>query len=270
MTKKSSLFEPRRQSGYAIIMILLKFARLLVRQLWPILLIAVVNRGSSWDTWFMVVILAIGFFSLVGSIVAYFKFYYLIQGDQLHIDKGLFKRTSLDIPFDRIQTVDFEQNVIHQIFNVVRVNIDSAGTKGSEISFDALTMEDANELRDYILSQKAEILGDEIDETVQEEQELILRLDEMDLLKIGISQNHLRTAGILFGAMWALGENISQIFGRDIYEVIGEEAEGFIRGSFILILIIIPIFPYYFICHHPVQDGSSGLRPAVYQDITRF
>lgn len=242
MTRKNSLFTPQRQSGYAIVIILLKFIRMLIRQLWPLLLVLFVNRSDKVGFWISVVAIAIGGLSLIGSVIAYFKFYYFVEGDNLRIDKGLFRRTSIDLPFERIQTVDFEQNVIHQVFNVVRVNIDSAGTKGNEISFDALSLDNANELRDYILAQKAELVGEDEEASIEKEpDDLIVQLSDMDLVKIGIGQNHLRTAGIILAAIWALAENISQALGRDIYEMVGEEAENIVRGSIFILLLLIPI-----------------------------
>jgi putative membrane protein len=242
--KKNSLFEPQRQSIFAIILILLKLIRVLVRQVWPIALILVVNRGDNLRLWLVLIVAAIGIFSLIGSVISYLKFTYFIKDDQLHITKGLLRRTNTDLPFERIQTVDFEQNVIHQIFNVVRVNVDSAGSKGSEVSFDALDMEQARALRDFILAQKASQKTTEITDEIRHEkaEELILHLSPGDLVKIGISQNHLRTAAIIFGAMWALLDNINQAFDTDIVELASNQAEMLVTGSIILVLIAIPVF----------------------------
>ena len=244
MTKKSSsLFTPQRQSVFAIILILIKFTRMLIKQLWPLILVLIFNRGDKFEFWLGVVSIGAGAFTIVSSVIAYFKFYYYIDDENLNIDKGLFSKTSLNLPFERIQSVDFEQTIVHQLFNVVQVNIDSAGTKGNEISFDALTKEQATELREYIMARKATLAGPEEHEAlVDEREEIILRLTERDLVKIGISQNHLRTAGIIFAAIWALAENIGQALNRDIYEEIGDGAEAYIEGSFIVILIAIPIF----------------------------
>lgn len=241
--RKSDLFEPQRQSIFAIILILLKFLRSLVRQLWPILLILLFNRDQSTYMLVGLGVAVVSGLSLVASIVAYFKFYFFIRDDQLYIEKGLFRRLKVNIPFSRIQTIDFEQNVIHQFFDVVRVNIDSAGTKGNEISFDALEKERAAMLRDYILAQKAE--DDDVTRTEQEAPkpaEIILRLSPSDLLKIGVSQNHLRTAGIIFAAAWALLENLSNVFGDEVYTRVQDELSMLITGSLILVLIAIPVF----------------------------
>lgn len=242
--KKNSLFAPQRQSIFAIILILFKMVRILIRQIWPLALILVVNRGDNLQLYLWLIVTAVAVFSLTGSIISYFKFTYYIKDNHLHIEKGLLRRTTLDVPFERIQTVDFEQTVVHQVFSVVRVNVDSAGSKGSEISFDALEMEQAEALRDFILAQKASIIGTDTaeDAPLDEPAELIVHLSPKDLVKIGISQNHLRTAGIIFGAMWALMDNIGQAMDLDILDLVTEEAEAFILGSFILVLIAIPVF----------------------------
>jgi len=241
--KKSDLFHSQRQSPWAIILILLRFARLMVRQLWPLLLIIVLNRGDKVELWIGIVTAVFATVSLVGSALSYFRFYYYVDEEQLHIEKGLLRRVSIDIPFARIQTVDFEQNLIHQFLKVVQVNIDSAGSKKEEISFDALSLADARQLRDYIMAQKAEFHP--TDENTVEEvetEELILQLTPYDLLKIGISQNHLRTAGIIFAAAWALLDNINQALDINLYEILTERIGLLITGSLILLLIAIPAF----------------------------
>lgn len=242
--KRNSLFEPQRQSIYAIILILIKFIKLLIKSLWPMLIILFVNFEDAFSIWVTIGTILIGVIAFISSAISYYKFKYYIKDNQLLIERGLLRKTSLNLPFERIQTVDFEQSIIHQILRVVRVNIDSAGAKGSEISFDALSMDQAKELRDYILAQKASTVKSThfIVHRPEETEELILQLTPKDLLKIGISQNHFRTAGIIFAAMWALMDNVNQVLEMDIAEMISQEAETFILGSFILILIFIPVF----------------------------
>ena len=68
-------------------------------------------------------------------------------------------------------------------------------------------------IRDYILEQKREIIGnnplsddasDESEEIIVDKKpdELILQLSITDLLKVGISQNHIKTAFIIMGIGW--------------------------------------------------------------------
>ncbi|MDX1409380.1 MAG: PH domain-containing protein, partial [Saprospiraceae bacterium] len=227
---------------FAILLILLKFIRTFVRQLWPVLVVILVGRSDGIQFYAITLVVVVGVLSLVSSLISYYRFFYHIEGDQLYIDKGLLRRTKLNIPFDRIQTIDFEQNVVHQALNVVRVKIDSAGTKDNEISFDALEIDQARQLRDYILAQKEEAGEFVLDQEDATPEQVILHLSPGDLLKIGISQNHFRTAGIIFAAAWALLENLDQVLEQDLFERVQEEAAVVLQGSLIVVLIAIPVF----------------------------
>ena len=47
MEEISNLHHPQRQSPKAVILILLKYMRIIVRQMWPILLIVLINPTSG-------------------------------------------------------------------------------------------------------------------------------------------------------------------------------------------------------------------------------
>ena len=226
--EKESIFTPQRQSKAAIIIILLKFIKVLARQLWPIILVILFNRKGNLDIWLGMIVAVISLTTLTGSIIAYFKFYYFVEGGELNVRKGVLKKTSLNVPFERIQSVDFEQNIIHQLFNVVSVKIDTAGSAGSELSIDAISRERADELRDYILKQRKAIKEEQDEEGVIEDEafdkeaanNLILALTPIDLLKVGVSQNHLRTALIILAFFFTIGGELESIWNIDLVDEI--------------------------------------------------
>lgn len=203
---------PTRQSPIAIFLILWKVIRQLLRQAWPFLLVIILpyfnftasSSSRSEDPYITNIIIALTAFSTISSIIAYFKFYYYIKDDEFVIEKGLFQKVKINLPFDRIQTINFEQSPIHQLFDVVRLEVDSAGSMQSEIAIQAISRSDAEFIRSYILTEKAKLAPKEIDvETPvaekEEATELLMHHTPLDLLKIGVSQNHLRGLGIIFG-----------------------------------------------------------------------
>jgi putative membrane protein len=239
-----NLFIPQRQSKIAVVLILYRFIKLLIRQLWPLLLIIFLNPKEKIQILIGGAVIVISTVTLLMSLLSYFKFYFYISDDKLNIEKGILRTTKLNLPFDRIQTINFEQNILHQIFNVVSLKIDTAGTKGSEISFDALDKERAHRIRDYILSQKAEQQSlDQQAQVIREiHDELILRLTPIDLLKIGISQNHLRTAGLILVFFYGIIENIDNAVSSDFFGQVNEKIASLVSNSFFLVLIAIPVF----------------------------
>jgi len=197
--------QPSRQSSVAIGIILIKFIKITVRTMWPILLSFFIGRkagGSNFESIIGYVAIGIAVLNLGGSILTYFRFYFHLEKDAIVIEKGILKRSKINIPFERIQTINFKQNLLHQMFNVVSLEIDTAGAKKSEISIDALNKEDALALRKFIMSEKEQLTPLGVDFVQEKEdnllEEKVLHLTPMDLIKIGVSQNHLKTMGLIF------------------------------------------------------------------------
>ncbi len=207
--------QPTRQARIAILMIIFNVIKSLVRTWWPFLLI-LFFRGEFVTAEMGKIMTAVVTLTIIAfSILQYFRFFFYIANGKLHVQHGVFKKVKLDIPFDRIQSISFEQNLVHQFFDVVKLKVDTAGSSGEEFEFAALDRTKANELRGFILKQR----GDhQIDlETGQpinvKSDQLILSLDPGDLLKVGISQNHFRTAGIVLAFLLGLRDNISDALG---------------------------------------------------------
>lgn len=235
---------PQRQSRVAIGVILIKFVRMTIRSFWPILLSFFIG-GRNNDSYTAIIgYIALGFaaFNLIGSVLTYFRFYFHIENGAVIIDKGILKRTNTNIPFERIQTINFKQNILHQFFGVVSLEIDTAGAKKSELTIDALNKEDAELLRSYILQEKAQIVTSSTDSDkepviVDEEEKVVLHLSVPDLFKVGISQNHLKSMGILFAFVFStLNE-----YTEDVPELIAEQLSGYdeviINSGWIMFLI---------------------------------
>ncbi|MDX2247965.1 MAG: PH domain-containing protein [Bacteroidia bacterium] len=231
-----SLDTPQRQSPLAIAFILAKFLRQAVRRFWPLVLIIIFNRGDSYFAWFLGFLLVMSFVQLVLSLISYYNYYFHVKGNELLIQKGVLQKTRLNIPFDRIQTINFQQNILHQILNVVSVEVDTAGSSKSELSIDALSREHAEALRNYILvkkeaiareTQSAEVPSEELPPSptqslASNSDKLVFTMGPVDLMKVGVSQNHIQTALVLLGSLFGLIQIFDDI-REDAYTYIFEE-----------------------------------------------
>ena len=248
--KKNEIIDlsiPQRQSILAIIFIILKFLRAFVGQAWIIIIPIVMGRGrpssSGLETWELA-IAGLGVFSTVWSVIAYFRFYYRLSDTELIIKKGILKKSDINVPYERIQSVNFKQNFLHQLLNVTEVAIDTAGSGEKEIQIDALTIENANTLRSEILKRKKKF-APVSEETFEEESivENILTLSTSELLKIGLTQNHFKPVGLIIGLIfssfaysWQLDLDPTDIF-KNIYSFL--EERSFIQSIVIFILLIL-------------------------------
>ncbi len=250
MDRISSLYQPQRQSPKAVLLILLKYIGTVVRTLWPILLVILINPRSNKGIIITSIVMGITFLSLVYSILVYTRFYFFIQDNELCVRSGVFRKKILNVPFDRIQSVDFKQNIIHQFLNVVSVQVDTAGSKGSELELDAIELKTAEELREIVLAYKRTKSSSDITNpdmplnipVVPVVPELILSLTPKDLIKIGMSENHLRTAGIIFAFFLGLADDIDQLLGWDVYGRLEDTTTAMSLVGLLATLVAIPIF----------------------------
>jgi len=251
--RNDELLIPQLQSPVAIILILYKFFLLVLRNALPIIILLVFNKGQQRDNFEILIIIAISLISTVLSIAAYYKFRYHIKDDEIVINKGIIKKVNLNVPFDRIQAINTNQNLIHRIFNVASIEIDTAGSKNSEIKIDAISIDKAKRLKEYILSQKALTAAVSNKETkelgslelITEEKEM-LHLDIPALLKVGIGQNHYRSFTIIGLFILGLTQYADMIFSEKEYASFSDQVETTAMSFILIITLLIIIATFVF------------------------
>lgn len=110
-----------RQSYAAILLIAYRLYKVLVRQLFPFILILFFGNKETTSSFIMYAIIIIAVIGFFYSVVAFFKYYFYLEDDKLVVLKGVFKKTKLEIPFDRIQSINFEQNLIHRMLSLIHI-----------------------------------------------------------------------------------------------------------------------------------------------------
>ena len=197
--------------------------------------------------------MGVAMLSLIYSILSYLRFYFFIQDNELCVRSGVIRKKVINIPFDRIQSIDFRQNVVHQVLNVVSVRVDTAGSKGVELELDAIDQPRAEELREIVFAYKrtkgsTANTHAELDSKVADEiqvPELILTLSPKDLIKIGMSENHLRTAGIVFAFFLSIADEIHQVLGWDVYGKLEDTTSSISLVGIFATLVAIPVFIFF-------------------------
>lgn len=71
-------------------------------------------------------------FSFLSALVAYYDFKVEVRENELVISRGLFERTQLTVPFNRIQAVQIKEELMRQPFGYASLVIESAGYGESE------------------------------------------------------------------------------------------------------------------------------------------
>lgn len=250
------LHRPMRQAPAALIFIGIKFGRRIFRQFWPLILILIFGARKREEPgywpYIWALFLVVTGLQLLFALLNYFRHYFYVEGDELIVEHGIFQRTRVNVPFDRIQSIDFEQNVLHQALNVVSLKVETAGSSGSELSLDALRRDHAETIRNFILEQKKDLAPAETasvaDALLPDIPELpagpdppgthlLFRRTPAELVREGISQNHLQTLGILLGTFLGFANTIGDALGYE-FEDLFYTALGFEFDSFGMTLLV--------------------------------
>ncbi len=222
---------------------------MLFRQLWVVILVFVFNKKNSFDT-YTFIFLGLAVFTALMSLLNYFNLFFYIKDGELVLEKGVLRKSKINVPLDRVQTVNFRQNIFHQIFNVVAVDIDTAGSAGKEFSLHALSKPQAELLREVVSSRQSltkALVHQPTTPAPQSEipnpKSEIFKLVPLDLLKIGISQNHLRTAGILLAFTLSFADDVQAALGIDLEKKLAWWL-GTSQGTDILLTLLMaaPVF----------------------------
>lgn len=218
---KPDLTKPTRQELRGFLVIFIFEIQKRVRAFWPILIIIFAQKKflPSSITIPMVIGIII-LLMLVHAILFYLNFYFYIDENQFILKKGYLRKKVLSIPLERIQSVNTKQNLLQKLFNVYSLEIDTAGSAGKELKIYSLSASYTDHLTHFLQSHKENANKEKSESITNTNAEVeILKLSHTDLLRVGISQNHLRTGLIIF----AFG---SQIVGQ-IQDLFKEETDAY-------------------------------------------
>lgn len=206
--------KPQKQSPAALGIIAIRFLRESLTVAMPLLLASLLGRNDDKPDHIGWLILLITFLILLLSVLRYYFFHFRVENGQLVVCSGILDKQKITIPLEKVQAVHFEQHFFNTLTRTTRVTIDSPGTTEMEVSIDALGLQDAEALRSTLLQGRKDGLH-----ASPGGPEPLLRLTTAELLKVGLTANHLKAFLLLAGFVF--------VQMRDFGELFGVEAIGF-------------------------------------------
>lgn len=182
---------------------------------------------------------------LVSGIIKWKRFVYWFEEDELRIEYGLFVKKKRYIPFERIQSLNYTESILHRPLKLVKVKIETAGSGNSdeaEAELTAITKAAATRIEKELAEakkRKQSIIFDgehEIDgETIQEEHLSravpIFKMTMKDLLVLATTSGGI---GVLFSGLAVFLTQFSDLIP---YERIYEEVMVFWKFGFFIVAI---------------------------------
>ena len=240
---KPDLTKPTRQELRGFLVIFVFEVQKTLRAFWPIfILIFAQKKLLPASITIPMVIGIIILLLLVHAILFYLNFYFYVEENQFILKKGYLRKKVLSIPLERIQSVNTKQNLLQQLLNVYSLEIDTAGSAGKELKIYSLSGSYTDHLTQFLQSHK-ENTNEEKSESISNsnEEEEILKLSPSDLLRIGISQNHLRTGLIIIAFGSQIVDQIQDLF-KEKTDAYSDSVQNILSNSGILFYTGLAIF----------------------------
>ncbi|MEG9326588.1 PH domain-containing protein [Salinimicrobium catena] len=249
--------QPQRQSKVGLILIFATALFHLARNLWVVVIYFLVREVDRQ----IMLLTILGLFvvlllTLAYSVLAFlnFKFHIDEKNREFVLRKGVISTDVINIPFKKIQQVNFRRNLLQRLIGVYSVVIETAGSQDKEIEIKALFQEKANELSERLMELKEdEIFGgrEDLEAAAEGSSEKATfkkpkweyHVSLLTLIKLGLSSNYLRGVGLIIAFYFTLRDQfmLDEVFPNEIpgqQEFVEKSSFVFIMGLLLFGMVI--------------------------------
>jgi putative membrane protein len=181
----------------------------------PLIALVVFGQGDRNELWPLI---GVGVLALT-SLWQYFTYRYGVAGDSLVVRSGVFERSLRVIPFARIHNVALQQSLLHRIFGVAEVRLESAGGRKPEAQMRVLKLDDALAL-EALVKRRGAVAAET---AAAAEAPPLLALPFGEVIRLGLVSNR---GLIVVGAAIAGVSQVSPRLLPNLFERWGERAFG--------------------------------------------
>src|SRR5699024_10624124 len=151
-------------------------------------------------------------FLILYSILSWWRFIYYVEGDELRIEQGVFIRKKRYISKHRIHKIDLTAKVIHRLFKLISVQVDTASNSGNaEVRLSAIRFQEAAQLRKLLQTYRASD-----DDDTNERETTIQKISWRRLFIAGSTSG---SAGVIVLAALTLFSQIEDLIPRKVFNM---------------------------------------------------
>lgn len=246
-----SFAQPQRQSVVGLVLIFATSLYHIARNLWVVVIYFAIGEFSP-RTMFLAgaALILVLILSLAYSILYFlnFKFHIDERNEEFVLQKGVFSTDTINLPFRKIQQVNFKRNILQRIIGVYSVVVETAGSQEKEVEIKALSQEKANSLAEKLMAHAEEEKEEglehvdfpeesELETTSKVAPEWEHKVSLFTLFKLGLTSNYLRGVGIIIAFYFTLREQF--MFNEELSAQLQEPEVFWAQGKFVLIIFLL-------------------------------
>lgn len=120
---------------------------------------------------YILILILVGMIIVPSHILRWYYFSFMISEKEIIIKSGVFARQTRNIPIERVQNVNVTQDLLHRLFGIAKVQIETAGDAASEGSLEFVKLKDADEINRIIRTYQKKLSGEVVNPQAQSDNE---------------------------------------------------------------------------------------------------
>lgn len=185
--------------------------------------------------------------TLLWGFLAWRRYRYSVEEGELRVEHGVLVKKRNFIAKQRIQTVDFTEPLLHRLFGIVKVTVETAGGEKPEAVLTAVTREEAERLKQELMFNRNAnadaVQGEETKaspgECAETEPDFVYRLPVKRLVIYGATSGGLGIVLSLFAA------GFSQISNELPYDRIFAFFNHFVLSALLILAFLILLVAWF-------------------------
>lgn len=183
---------------------------------------------------------SVAILALVGGVIKWRTFVYWFEDGELRVRYGLFVKKKRYIPFDRIQSLNYNEGIFHRIFGLVKVQVETAGSKSGKPEAELTAIHKAAADVIELEMQRAKVqkidladLENPIAPAEETQTPVIYQMSIRDLIVLATTSGGI---GVVLSGLLAILSQFSDIIP---YEKLFHELEDFVKVGVFLVAITV-------------------------------
>lgn len=206
-----------------------------------------IDEGGLFIIPFLIVI------ALIVALIRWVSKKFYLDGEGIVYTKGIIFKKRVEVPFNKINTIDITKNIIDEALKVATIKVDSGAVKeeGAEIKL-KLTFDEATEIKKLILSLKKNVT-----ENIDNEEYQSVSYDDIDDYKIIFERKITIKELVLYAVtkgklLWAIGalflafqsagevdEAIQSSYIKNAVDFVGDNINGIAEKTYPMIAMML-------------------------------
>jgi putative membrane protein len=163
---------------------------------------------EGWQVWAMV----FAGLAMLNAVFHYLTFRITYEGSELVIRSGFFFRNERHVPYDRIQNLDATRGILHRLFSVAEVRVETGGGVEPEARISVLHETAFDEMRRRVFAGRVvtppagQVVDEPADAAAAPVGSTLLHLPTRELILLGAVENRgMLVLAALYGLLWEMG-----------------------------------------------------------------